>query len=481
MTTNPLNCLRKAQECQLAGQNPEALEAYRRFLKARPGHAGAWADMGGLLMNIDRLPEALEACERALQIDPLLPFARVNLACVRLKMGQIQEAEKELLQVLAKAPQRVDACLALSECLIRRDDFDGALGILKKVLELEPGNKQAFDKVIFVHARRREWDAQYDAVARRLQVVPGCPETMMELSVLDLLQGVMPKGWDEFECRFQLPGQVVSIVGQLSKPLWEGQPFPGKTLLLHWEQGYGDTLMFIRYASLAKARGGRVVAMVQPPLADLVSTCPGVDQVISHGDPLPDFDFQLPLMSLPRVFRTDLASIPAEVPYLEIPERVPNREWIAKVVATSEGRVRIGYAWAGRPQHLNDHNRSMPPDRLAPLKALPNVAWHSFQVPVAEPTPLPSVSLGPILSNFSDTAYALSGMDLVITVDTSLAHAAGALGIPTFLMVPFDPDWRWLMDRPDSPWYPSLRIYRQPRFGDWDSVVSDILRDLTQD
>jgi hypothetical protein len=315
-------------------------------------------------------------------------------------------------------------------------------------------------------------------IERRLSVVPDCVQTLVKKSFLNLRLGHLPLGWELYEVRFRVKDQPLFLNEPFQEPLWDGEPFPGKTLLLHWEQGFGDTLMFIRYAPRVKALGGRVVVLAQKQLADLVGTCAGIDQIVAQGDPLPPFDLQLPLLSLPRVFRTRLESIPAEVPYLNVPAKVPHREQLAQVLAVSEGRVRIGYAWAGHPVYLNDKNRSIPPAALAPLAALPGVAWHSFQMPPVEPCPLPSVPLSSLLTDFSDTAYALSGMDLVITVDTALAHAAGALGIPTLLMVPFDPDWRWFLGRTDSPWYPTLRIYRQPRPGDWGSVIQEILSDL---
>ena len=474
-----MDWLKKAQDFQREGRSAEAIDAYHRFLEVEPRHAGAWADLGGLLMNLGRLDEASEACEKALSLEAAHPWGRTNLGCTRMKQGRLEEAEGLLRKVLAQVPHLIDARMALSECLIRKQDPEGALGNLAKVLEQEPDNLLAFDKVIHIHARRGDWGALGQEIDRRLRVVPDCPEARLERSFLSLLLGDMPLGWEQFEIRFRVPSQQVSITGPFDQPLWDGAPFPGKTLLLHWEQGFGDSLMFIRYASLAKTLGGEVVVLAQPVLAELMATCPGVDRVIAHGDSLPPFDLHLPLLSLPRVFQTRLDSIPAAVPYLDVPERVPNREWLARVLAASEGRMRIGYAWAGRPSHLNDRLRSLSPAFLAPLAGLPGVAWHSFQLPAVEDAPIPSVNLAPLLSNFSDTAYALSGMDLVITVDTALAHAAGALGIPTLLMLPFDPDWRWMLERSDSPWYPTMRIYRQPRPGDWDSVIQGILRDLT--
>jgi hypothetical protein len=220
--------------------------------------------------------------------------------------------------------------------------------------------------------------------------------------------------------------------------------------------------------------------MAQKELAGLAGTCPGVDQVLTIDDPIPPFDLLAPLLSLPRIFRTGLASIPCEVPYLDVPPQVPNRQAIAQVLAGSHGRVRVGVSWAGSATHTRDAERSLPPGAFAPLAALTGVAWHSFQLGRDDAPPLPGlVHLGPLLQNFSDTAYALSGMDLVITVDTALTHLAGAMGIPTLVLLAFGPDFRWMLERADSPWYPSLRLYRQPVPGDWDSVFRAVARDLS--
>jgi hypothetical protein len=237
--------------------------------------------------------------------------------------------------------------------------------------------------------------------------------------------------------------------------------------------------MFIRYASRVKALGGRVLLLAPGPIADLAATCRGVDQVIPERDPLPPFDLQISLLSLPQVFRTDLGSIPADIPYLDVPAAVPNRKPIAELLAAAAGKVRIGIVWSGNGLFMNDQDRSMKAEVLAPLAALPGVAWFSFQVWGEQAAPLPGlVALKPLLSTFSDTAYALSGMDLVISVDTVLAHLAGALGIPTLVLLQFHPDFRWLLDRTDSPWYPTARLYRQPVPQNWGTVIRKVLADL---
>lgn len=368
---------------------------------------------------------------------------------------------------------RLDA----AEALVRQGRVDQAARAVAPILAKEPGNRRAWQLMRAIAARRGDWTALQGVLEREIRLAPPGDQRDFDEGHLRLLFGDLPRGWDLFEARLRLP--ALQAPWWSDRPRWTGEPFPGRTLLLQWEQGLGDTLMFVRYAARAKALGGRVVVLAQRPLADLVATCPGVDQVVAHLDPVPPHDLQVPLLSLPALFRTDLASIPADIPYLDLPARVPNQGAIAEVLAASVGRVRVGLAWGGSPTHLRDAERSIPPAALAPLGTLPGVAWHSFQLGRQDAPALPGlVPLGPLLSTFSDTAYALSGMDLVITVDTALAHLAGAMGIPTLVLLAFGPDFRWLLHRADSPWYPSLRLYRQPLPGAWEPVVARVLADL---
>jgi len=376
-------------------------------------------------------------------------------------------------------PQALDTLIEYAATLVDEGSTAEARQLVYRVLRSAPGHRAAH--MLLNHAALVDGDLDKLRQALELQrSLPIPPEIVAwNLSHLNLRLGDMPLGWDQYEIRFRIPGLTVPE-RQFAQPRWGGEPFTGKVLLLHYEQGLGDTLMFVRYASRVKALGGKVLLEAQVPLADLVATCPGVDEVIPHGSPFPPFDLQLSLLSLPQVFQTDLASIPAEIPYLKIPERVPNRGWIFRTLAQSVGQTRIGLAWAGRPTHKDDRQRSLPPAALGALGAIPGVAWHSFQIDSAEQPPLPGlVILDPMLRNLSDTAFALSGMDLVITVDTAIAHLAGALGVPTLLMLPFYPDWRWLLGRENSPWYPTVRLYRQTSPGNWESVLRRIVTDLS--
>lgn len=348
---------------------------------------------------------------------------------------------------------------------------------LERLLRERPEDPRAHADRTALFIRRGDWQGLRTEIEWSLKRL--APEqAAYDRSYLSLLFGEMPEGWDRYEARFQVPG-LVKPKRDFHEPLWAGEPFEGKTLLLHFEQGFGDTFMFIRYAPLVKARGGRVLFLAQPELADLVATCPGLDAVIPEGEPLPPFDLQLPLLSLPRVFRTTLETIPCDIPYLDVPAHVPERDAILERLASADGKLRIGCAWGGSLHHRRNQERSIPPRAFAQLAKIPGAAWYAFQPEARELPPLPGIQrLGPLLGTFSDTAYALSGMDLVITVDTALAHLAGALGIPVLLLVHFQPDFRWLLNREDSPWYPTLRIYRQTAPGDWRAPLARIVEDL---
>jgi Glycosyltransferase family 9 (heptosyltransferase) len=373
----------------------------------------------------------------------------------------------------------MDAQLALAGRLLEGGDLGAARSALETALEWDPGHLVAHEALVQIHLLAGRPALAHREQTRRALFLDGRsgPAADCVWAHAALLYGEMPQGWDLYEARLAAPGMAMPP-RHFAQPRWNGEPFPEKTLLLHYEQGLGDTLMFVRFARRVKALGGRVLLEAQQPLADLVATCPGLDEVIPRGAEVPPFDLHFPLLSLPWLFRTDLNSLPCDIPYLRVPSRVPSRQGLSESLARGEGRIRVGLAWSGSRDHPRDAQRSIPAATLAPLGALPGVAWYSFQREEGI-APFPgTIPLGPLLSTFADTAFALSGMDLVITVDTALAHLAGAMGVPTLLLVTNIPDWRWLMDRDDSPWYPRTRLYRQPRPGDWDSVVQRVLGDL---
>jgi hypothetical protein len=292
-----------------------------------------------------------------------------------------------------------------------------------------------------------------------------------------LLRGDFPKGFEQYEWR----RSKICSRRVFTQPEWDGGPFPGKTLLLHAEQGLGDTLHFIRYAPLVRELGGRVVVECQKPLAHLLDSIAGIDALVPEGDPLPPFELHTPLLSLPHLLGTTEATVPAVVPYLS-PEPSAVDVWRQRLGRGE--KLKVGLVWAGSPGHKNDRNRSIPFKLLRPLLEMPGIRFFALQVgerasDIEAARLQGSIDdISPNLNDFADTAAALSMLDLLISVDTAPAHLAGALGRPVWLLLPFSPDWRWKMDREDSLWYPTMRLFRQPTQSDWLSTIRRIRDEL---
>lgn len=442
-------------------------------------HAQLWAIFSTELFEAEKIEAAEQACHAALRIDPHNFLAKSNLGSIRMTQGQLEEAEGLFRHLASDHPTDETPRLLLISCLTRKGDISGLDDELQQVIEQAPNKVSVHKSAIGTYYNLGRWPEFRAEIERYRKIDPGTAYLDFEQSLQDLLFGNMPQGWDRYEARLKVAQELRLKERTYAQPAWRGESFVGKTLLLWSEQGLGDTLMFIRYLPLVKALGGQVVLETWPALAAVAATCEGADRVVRSHAACPPFDLQASLLSLPSIFRTDLASIPANVPYLTVPDAVPHCQELLDQLMLAAGRTRVGLVWAGRPGHVRDFERSLPASALAPLATLHDVAWFSFQLGQRGVPPLPDlISLAPFLNNFSDTAYALSGMDLLITVDTAVAHLAGAMGVPTLLLLSFQPDFRWLLGRDDSPWYPSVRLYRQPAYGDWESVIRQVVTDL---
>lgn len=487
------------------GRIGEAITVFERALAAAPDHAGAHNNLGNTRHLAGDLEGAAASFRASLACDPGQAEVACNLAGVLVQAGLIVEAEASLRQALALKPGLARAHYDLGRCLFRQRRFPQAVDGYAAALRLDPGNakiendlgnalfeidrlEEAFshyERAIgfapaFVNAHVNAGNTLFhlmrveDAIAgydRALALDPAHGEARSNRALAFLVSGRFREGFAEYEWRWRKPG--FPPARELPAPLWDGAPLGGRTILLHAEQGIGDTLQFARYAPLVKARGGRVVLECQPALASLLESVAGVERVVAKGDALPPFDLHAPLLGLPRIFDTTVETIPADVPYVRPP--------LGPSVATGEaGRRRIGVAWAGNPDNVNDRNRSIDPALLAPLAEAPGCRLVILQVGpgraaiAGHPFLEGAVDLGERLPDFAATARWVAGLDLVITVDTALAHLAGALAVPVWTLVPFRPDWRWLIGRDDSPWYPTMRLFRQRHRGDWEGVIREV-------
>ncbi len=359
--------------------------------------------------------------------------------------------------------------------------FDEALASLDHALALRPDFAEAHANSGLAQQRLRRFAGALTNYDRAIAVRPDFAEAHHNEALCRLLIGDFRRGWQKHEWRWET-GQLNAAKRNFAQPLWLGSDeIAGKTILLHAEQGFGDTIQFCRYAPLVVERAAHVILEVQQPLRQLMHTLARAPRIVAAGEPLTDFDLQCPLLSLPLAFGTELATIPSATPYLRAaPEAVTH--WSARLPPKT--RPRIGLVWSGRPTHGNDHNRSIPIDMF--LSALSGVdatyvgLQREFRLgDVARLRERGDVTcFGEELQNFSDTAALIENLDLVIAVDTSVAHLAGALAKPVWILLPYSPDWRWLLDRDDSPWYPTARLFRQDRLCAWDGVMNQVHAEL---
>jgi Flp pilus assembly protein TadD len=430
-----------------AGRLLQAEAAYRQILAIDPAHAEAHSNLGNALYALGRQAEAEASYREALRLRPDFPEAHFNLGVALNALGRPAEAEVSYREALRLRPNLPEA---------------------------QNGRGIALDAL----GRRAEAEASY---REALRLRPDFPEAHNNLGVALLLTGRFEEGWREYEWRWKTK-PFSSSARYFLAPLWRGEAIGDRTILLHAEQGLGDTLQFCRYVPLMVCGAG-ITLEVQPPLVRLLSRLPGVRRVIARGDRLPPFDLHCPLMSLPLAFGTTLDTIPAATPYLSAdPALAAN--WKERLVGLDG--LRIGLVWAGGQRFTyDDRRRSIALKALAALGQVSGVSFVSLQkdeaaAEAAEPPHgLMLHDFTSELHDFEDTAALIVNLDLVISVDTSVAHLAGALGKPVWLLKRFDTDWRWLLNRNDSPWYPTLRQFRQPRPGDWNSAICAV-RDALQ-
>jgi tetratricopeptide (TPR) repeat protein len=454
------------------GHREEALKNFQRALALRPGYAEAWANLAAFLLAAGAFIEA-EACGlEAVRLNPKLAGAYSNLAAVMFRQERFTEAEAccRSACALQRDPVRIGN---LAAALVKLDRLEEAESCCREALALKPDPdvQRTLGNVYFAQRRLREAEVCYDSA---LNLDPGDAGTHWNRAMLLLLRGEFDAGWKEYEWRFRLPGYPQR---QLPQPLWDGTPLAGRSILLYAEQGLGDTIQFLRYVPKVVEAGGRVTLECDPRLLPLFRNLSGVNSVIAAGSSSPNTDFQSPLMSLPRIFGTTPDTIPANVPYLHVPES--SVEAWRKRMEGLRG-FRVGIAWTGNPCNSDNARRSVPIQTLSPLGNIPGVDIVCLQQGVAGAgTALPMHCFSGC-DEIVERAALMMNLDLVIAPDTMLAHLAGALGRNVWTLLRFASDFRWFLDREDSPWYPTMKLFRQPRPGDWETVIAAVRAALEQ-
>ncbi len=456
---------------QREGRLEEAATIYRTVLDAAPNATLAHHNLGLIQLTQQRFDAAAESFRTALQLQPGWPEARMRYANALLWLGRLTEAEQHCRHALHLAPTLTPAYAVLSAVLAHLGHFEAALGAARIVLQAQPDDADALNlaaNALKDLGRLEEAETLYREALRR---DPDNPNTNYNLAALHLMAGRFAEAWDQHEHRWRMT-RVPQAQPPMEGPLWQGQPDADGLVLLYGEQGLGDTIQFCRYAPLVADR--MPVALVVPPeLGRLMRTLGPRITVLSDGETTVAYTVQCPLMSLPRAFGTTLDTIPAAMPYLHAdPAQVA--AWQDRL-AGRDG-LRVGLVWGGNPGNPANHRRSIPFARLAPLLDQPGLCFVSLQKQRQKETPDHPRLLDwtAELDDLADTAALIAALDLVIGVDTAVIHLAGALGKPVWLLNRFDTDWRWMRGRTDSPWYPTLRLFRQDRPGDWDGVIARV-------
>jgi Flp pilus assembly protein TadD len=463
------------------GRHTQAAAYLRRAVELQPGDAAIHSNLGLVYKALGRLDEAVASYRQALKLRPVFPEAFNNLGIALADQRKFEDAVVHYREALRLRPDYGDAHYNLGMVLADGGRLDEAVACQREALRWRPTDPDVHLALGVALANQGRYQEAIATYHEALRLRPGDPEVHFNLAQQWLLEGHFDKGWPAYEWRWQTRRFARRA---FSQPRWDGSDLASRTILLHAEQGLGDTLQFLRYVPLVNQRGGRVVVECPPGLLSLARTMPAIDHLVAAGSPLPPFDVQAGLLSLPGIFGTSLETVPADVPYLEVAPRLVER-WQHEMTGLPPG-FRVGIVWQGNPLHRGDWKRSVAIRQFEPVARLAGVCMISMQVgagveqldTVAGDWPITDLGRRFDASSFDDAAAALHNLDLLVTVDTAIAHLAGALAVPVWVLLPFTPDWRWLLNRDDSPWYPTMRLFRQKRLGDWREVFERLEAEL---
>ena len=456
----------------------EAVSSCEEAVRLRRDFPEAWYTLGEALCNLERNPEAERALKEAIRLKPDLPGAFFNLGRSLQGQSRLEEAAQAYRRALELRPDFARALCNLGSILLAQSRIEEAERVLREAIRLDPQLATAYNNLGLCLRYQGRQGEVVEALEAAVRLRPEFVEARANLGAAFLIEGKFERGWEEYEWRIHCSQLRFR---KFSEPSWDGSDLRGRRILVCAEQGFGDSVQFLRYIPSVKRRGGHVVVCCQQGLGRLFESMEGVDEVCLIGQPFPPFDCYSFLLSLPRIFQTRLESVPADVPYLRVEPEL-EAKWRARL-GSLRGR-KVGICWRGNPLTRHDSWRSTALSYFEPAADLEEVHLVSLQKGKGSEEIASSwlrgslVDLEAELTDLAETAAAIAQLDLVVTVDTCIAHLAGALAKPVWVLLHHFPDWRWLLDRDDSPWYPTMRLFRQPRMRDWESVFRRVHAEL---
>ncbi len=462
----------------------ESLQHYNRAVKLEPGRAELYFNLANALAEMKRFNEAAEQYRMALEIRPDFAEAHNDLGNVLKKMDRLDDAIKHYQNALSLKPGFAIAHNNLADTYRLSSAFDSAIEQSDTAIRLEPDNEEFYVNLGNIYHCQGNYQKAVDQYQKAIDLKNDLADAHYNKGLILLTNSAFKEGWKEYEWRF-LSKEVALDIGfrDVGIPTWDGSYLKDKTILIMTEQGMGDSIQFFRYLPLIKERAGKIIFECPNELRRLFSSSinSNIQLIDKYSD---DSEFKpdvcIHLLSIPGIFGTEIGNIAADIPYLKVAPEIA-RKWSLSI---DSGGFKVGLIWSGNPNHTNDRNRSCRPSDLLPLSFITGVQFYNFQKSISKedlneiPASMKIKNIAADFDDFYDTAAAIQNMDLIITVDTAVAHLAGALGKEVWTLIPFVPDWRWMLNREDTPWYPTMRLFRQPEYGDWDSVINKVICEL---
>jgi tetratricopeptide (TPR) repeat protein len=464
------------------GKFDEAITYFQKALQLHPDYTLAMNNLGLTLHEKGEHDEAIQTFQEVITREPDDAYAYYNLGIVFMKQQQHDKAIEAFQTTIKKDPNFENAYYNMGIAFSEKGQLDNAIHLYQQTLRVNPSRPDVYNNLAIAYEEKGDIGNAIPYFKKAVELTPEDAEIHWNLSLALLLSGDLLNGWKEYQWRFGINDFRKNL---FLRPLWNGSDITGKTLLIHSEQGFGDTLQFIRYASLVAERGAKVIVQCPRELVSLLRSVEGIWTVIAFGEELPEFDVHCPLLSLPFIFGTTIETVPSKIPYI-IADPLSVQRWEGELLNDKE-RIKIGLVWAGGAKNKNDKHRSLLLTEFTSLAGFEDIIFYSLQKGDAAiqtstvPEGMRLIDYTEELEDFSDTAALIQNIDLIISVDTAVAHLAGALGKPVWTLLPFVPDWRWMLNREDTPWYPTMRLFRQPSPGNWESVMQKlrmVLRDF---